>query len=80
MIKALAIGVAILATTAQTNNNRSVMINETTTATAPAAKSIYDFKVEGLDGNKRVEVGNRKSTQCSQTTSQSCLRWKLCRK
>ncbi|OXV05102.1 hypothetical protein Egran_07130 [Elaphomyces granulatus] len=68
-------GVALLASTAQTNNNKPVMINETIAATAPAVTSIYDFKVEGLDGNtidfasfkgKKILIVNTAS-QCGYT-------------
>ena len=48
MIKLLAISAALVSCTLQANNNTPV--NETETSSNITAKSIYDFKVEGLDG------------------------------
>ena len=49
MIKALAIAAALSCAT-QVNNNKSINLDTTKTETAIIAKSIYDFKVEGLEG------------------------------
>jgi glutathione peroxidase len=49
MIKVLAIATALLSCAAQSNNNAVSAISSQNEATRPA-KSIYDFKVEGLEG------------------------------
>jgi len=48
MIRLLAISAAFLSCTLQANNNTAS--TESETSTKIAAKSIYDFKVEGLEG------------------------------
>lgn len=50
MIKTIAIAIAAISCTAAVNNANTVNTEAAVTATAPAAKNIYDFKVEGLDG------------------------------
>lgn len=48
MIKLLAISTVLLSCTLQANNNNADAVSESTIATT--SKSIYDFKVEGLEG------------------------------
>jgi glutathione peroxidase len=50
MIKVLAIATALLSCTAQTNQTSTMADNTTTTEAIIKAKSIYEFKVEALDG------------------------------
>jgi len=50
MIKLLAITTALLSCAAQTNHTAEMTNATTKTTTAVTAKSIYDFKVEALDG------------------------------
>ena len=51
MLKFIAIAATLLSCAAQTNSiDTAVMNNETVTPAMIAAKSIYDFKVEALDG------------------------------
>jgi len=76
MIKVLTIGAAFLACTTQINNHPVMTNGSTTTAAVPVtATSIYDFKVEGLDGNtidfssfkgKKILIVNTAS-QCGYT-------------
>jgi glutathione peroxidase len=51
MIKLLAITAALLSCSAQTNHTPIMTDNTATTVTPVTAKSIYDFKVEALDGS-----------------------------
>ena len=51
MIKLLAITTALLSCAAQTNNVPAITNAAVKTEAAVAAKSIYDFKVEALDGS-----------------------------
>jgi glutathione peroxidase len=51
MIKLLAITTALLSCAAQTNNVSAITNAAVKTEAAVAAKSIYDFKVEALDGS-----------------------------
>jgi glutathione peroxidase len=75
MIKLLAITAALLSCGAQTNNNQITNNNMSKTEAVVAAKSIYDFKVEALDGTtidfasfkgKKILVVNTAS-QCGYT-------------
>ena len=50
MIKVLAIATAFLSCAAQTNQTTIMADNTTTTEATIKAKSIYDFKVDALDG------------------------------
>ena len=52
MIKFIAIATTVLSCAAQTNNSHTTVSNDgaSTSATSSVAKSIYDFKVEALDG------------------------------
>ena len=52
MIKFIAIATTVLSCAAQTNNSHTTVTNDgaSTSATSSVAKSIYDFKVEALDG------------------------------
>ncbi len=50
MIKLLAISTVLLSCTVQANKNANMNTSEPTPVTT-TAKSIYDFKVEGLDGS-----------------------------
>lgn len=50
MIKTIAIAIAAISCTAAINNSNTVNTQASIAAPAPAAKSIYDFKVDKLDG------------------------------
>jgi glutathione peroxidase len=50
MIKVLAIATALLSCAAQNNNSAAVTATTSQNEAPVIAKSIYDFKVEGLDG------------------------------
>ncbi len=52
MLKSFLLGTILLSCAAQNNNNSQVnMYNEPTSTAAATATSIYDFKVEALDGS-----------------------------
>jgi glutathione peroxidase len=76
MIKLLSISIALLSCGAQTNNNQIINNDMPKTETMVTAKSIYDFKVEALDGTtidfasfkgKKILVVNTAS-QCGYTS------------
>lgn len=50
MIRTIAIAIAAISCTAAVNNSNNVNPQAAITAPAPVAKSIYDFKVDALDG------------------------------
>lgn len=50
MIRTIAIAIAAISCTAAVSNSNNVNPQAAITAPAPVAKSIYDFKVEALDG------------------------------
>ncbi len=75
MIKLLAIAAALLSCGAQTNNNQVINSDMPKIETVVTAKSIYDFKVEALDGTtidfakfkgKKILIVNTAS-QCGYT-------------
>ncbi len=51
MLKLVALSAALLSCAAPTNNTQVMNTPNTSTATAAAAKSIHEFKVEALDGS-----------------------------